>query len=180
MNDFTISDRYAKAILQSPSAKINLDKIEEDVDFIKNVFDVSKEFKAIFLSPTLRKEKKIEIVSNTLSQILSKDVFNLLILLINKNREKYVIPIITRIKELKNQMLGYSNVLVRSSIPLSDKQKIEVNDLIKKFTKQKIKVNYTQDKNIIGGFVVQIGDKIIDASLLNQFNKLKKKLIVQN
>ncbi|MBN1638918.1 MAG: ATP synthase F1 subunit delta [Ignavibacteriales bacterium] len=180
MNDSTLTTRYAKAILDESLSRKNLDKIEKDVNFVDNVFRTSKEFKAFYLSPTLRKEKKIEVVTIILSQIISKETLNLLLLLIKKNREKYIILIINRIKELKNEMLGYSNVLVRSSIPLSDKQKIEVNQLIKKFTKQKIEVDYTQDKNLIGGFIIQIGDKIIDASLKNQFNKLKKKLIVQN
>ncbi|MBN2572669.1 MAG: ATP synthase F1 subunit delta [Ignavibacteriales bacterium] len=180
MSDYTISTRYARALVNESISKNNLDRIYSDINFIEATFYVSQEFKSIYLSPTIGKEKKIDIISKTLSKAVATEVLQFLVLLIKKNREKYILSILKRIKELRNEFLGYSGVSVRSQVPLLEKQKNEVSAIIQNFTKQKIQINYIEDKKILGGFVIQIGDKIIDGSVKNQLNKLKNKLTALN
>lgn len=76
---------------------------------------------------------------------------------------------------LRKEKEGIVDVLVKTSVPLNDEEKKNMNQKIDSYTKLKGNMTYEIDKSIIGGFVAKINDTILDASIKRQLQRLKDK-----
>ena len=80
---------------------------------------------------------------------------------------------ISQYKSLK----GFIIAEVTTAIQLDDSAKTKILNLIKQFAKGEIELRESVNPNLIGGFVVRIGDNMIDASISKKINDLKKELL---
>ncbi len=73
--------------------------------------------------------------------------------------------------------MGIVNIIVTSVIELSENQKKELNKKLEAYTNKKVRINFKTDDTIVGGFIIRIGDSIIDASVVHQLDLLKNKFL---
>jgi F-type H+-transporting ATPase subunit delta len=101
-----------------------------------------------------------------------------LIDLIVKNGRESFIPAIARvfIHETK-KFKGITESVLTTAVKVDDKIKKQITDLISEGFKTKAELKETIDPEIIGGFILQIDDNYIDASIRNKLRKIKKELI---
>ena len=62
---------------------------------------------------------------------------------------------------------------ITSADELSDDQRVNIKEQLRTILGDKLSLNFKVDKKIIGGLIVKVGSKMIDASLANKINKLK-------
>lgn len=110
---------------------------------------------------------------------IDRAVIGLAKILIKKKDTKLVLKIAEKFKEIWNK----ENEIVEAEITSREKLSEDLLNGIKKFIKEKYKAkevvfNSQVDKNIKGGFVLKVGDEIIDASLAKNLQELKNKLIL--
>ena len=102
---------------------------------------------------------------------------NLLLNLISRKRDNLIESILRKFNELYNDHKNTENSLITSTFSLDDKTLGVVKDFAEKLTKKKISLVNTVDETIIGGFNLKIGDRMIDCTVSNKLNELRKKLI---
>ena len=97
--------------------------------------------------------------------------------MITKNRRERLITEIAQsfIDQLK-ELRGIFPISITSAIPLDLKTKEVIVSKISSSIKGKLEVEELIDKNLVGGFIVRMGDKQIDASVASQLNRLKQEL----
>ena len=85
--------------------------------------------------------------------------------------------ILLKYKELYNQHMNIEESVISTTLSL-DKETLDVvHEFAKKVTGKEISLENTIDKDILGGFNLKIGDKMIDCSVSSKINELRKKLI---
>ncbi|HEY3249525.1 MAG TPA: F0F1 ATP synthase subunit delta, partial [Ignavibacteria bacterium] len=72
---------------------------------------------------------------------------------------------------------GIVEANITTAIELTNKEKKSIEDMLKQYTGKEINPHFVVDNSIKGGFVAQVEDKIIDASLQRQLELLMKKLV---
>ena len=87
------------------------------------------------------------------------------------------ILILCQVEQPFNDHKNTENSLITSTFSLDDKTLGVVKDFAEKLTKKKISLVNTVDETIIGGFNLKIGDRMIDCTVSNKLNELRKKLI---
>jgi F-type H+-transporting ATPase subunit delta len=92
-----------------------------------------------------------------------------------KNREQYLPEIAKEFHRQYNALKGIAEASITTVVPLSDELRKEVNTLVKKVTGKEVELTEKVDANIIGGFILKIGDKQIDDSVSSKLNELKLK-----
>ena len=76
---------------------------------------------------------------------------------------------------MEHKNIGVANVT--SAFPLSESQKKDIEDRLLQVTKYvEFKMNFDVDKELIGGIVIRIGDRVIDGSIRNKLNEMTKQL----
>jgi F-type H+-transporting ATPase subunit delta len=176
MNDSKISIRYSRAIFQSALEKEILDKVYQDMIFISEICKIA-ETKDFLGSPIIVPSKKEAIFHKMLGGNVEEITLSLIDLIVKNGRESFI-PAIARvfIHETK-KFKGITESVLITAVKVDDKVKKQIADLISEGFKTKVELKETIDPEIIGGFILQIDDNYIDASIRNKLRKIKKELI---
>jgi F-type H+-transporting ATPase subunit delta len=175
MNDSIISVRYTRALFQSALAKNNLDKVNQDMVLISEIFKID-EAKEFLKSPIIVPSKKMEIFHKMFGTNLEQITLSLLDLLVKNGRESYL-PAIARnfIHEtLKHK--GITKSLLTTAVGLDEKIKNQIRTLISDQFRTKVELDEVIDPRILGGFILRVDDNYIDASVRTKLNKIRKGL----
>jgi F-type H+-transporting ATPase subunit delta len=176
MNDSKISVRYSRAVFQSALEKNLLDNVYQDMIFISEICK-NKETKEFLHSPIIIPSKKEAIFHKMLEGNVENITLSLIDLVVKNGRESFL-PAITRnfIHETK-EYKGITESLLTTAVSVDNKLKKQITDLISDVFKTKAELKEIIDPEIIGGFILQIDDNYIDASIRNKLRKIKKELI---
>jgi F-type H+-transporting ATPase subunit delta len=176
MNESKISVRYTRAIFQLALEKKALDKVYQDMILISEVCRIT-ETKEFLESPIIIPSKKEAIFHKMLDNNVEDITLSLIDLIVKNGRESFL-PAIARnfIHETKKYK-GITESVLTTAVGADDNSKKQIIDLISDVFKTKVELKEIIDPEIIGGFILQIDDNYIDASLRNKLRKIKKELI---
>ena len=180
MSEYNISSRYARALLQLAEEKHELERVHEDMSTVDQTLRDSKELRAMLKSPVVKDDQKHDILDGIFQEHLSKDSLQFLHFILDKKRENYIYDISQRFIELYDHKRGIVKADVKSSADLNDQQKDILSKKLAEYTGKKVQSRYRTDDSILGGFIVRIGDTVLDASVNRQLQLLKERLLQDN
>ena len=169
------ASRYAKALLELAQEQNKLDVVNSNMSALIKAANETRDFQVFLNSPVIKVDKKINVLNELFSDF---DTLSLsFIALITKNRRERLITEIAKsfIDQLK-ELRGIFPISITSAIPLDSKTKEVIVSKISSSIKGKLEVEELIDINLVGGFIVRMGDKQIDASVASQLNRLKQEL----
>lgn len=176
MNDSKISVRYARALFQTALERKNLDQVNQDMLFISEICK-APETKEFLRSPIIVPSKKEAIFHKMLGDNVEPITLSLIDLVVKNGRESFL-PAIARvfIHETK-KFKGITESVLTTAVKVDDNVRKQISELISEVFKTKVDLKEIIDPEIIGGFILQIDDSYIDASIKNKLRKIKKELI---
>ena len=167
--------RYAKALLELSIENSNLNEVSSDMKRIVESSNETKDFKVFLNSPVIKSDKKIEILKVLF--VGFEKLTSSFIDLITKNKREYLL---VEIAEAYLYLLKKHQQIVPVSIKSARKLEKETLDQIPNKMKSHVEgdfeVKEEVDESLIGGFIVRMDDKQIDASVLTQLNRMKQEL----
>jgi F-type H+-transporting ATPase subunit delta len=176
MNDSKISVRYSRALFQSALEKKILDQVNQDMILISEVCKIP-EAREFLKSPIIPPSKKEAILHKMFGENLQKITLSLLDLVVKNGRESFI-PAIARvfITETKKYK-GITESFLTTAVKVDDKVKKQISDFVSEVFKTKVELEEIIDTEIVGGFILRVDDKYIDASIRNKLRKIKKELM---
>lgn len=167
--------RYAKALLELSIENSNLNEVSSDMKRIVESSNETHDFKVFLNSPVIKSDKKIEILKVLFDGF--EKLTSSFIDLITKNKREYLL---VEIAEAYLYLLKKHQQIVPVSIKSARKLEKETLDQIlnkmKSHVEGDFEVTEEVDESLIGGFIVRMDDKQIDASVLTQLNRMKQEL----
>lgn len=178
MQNPRLANRYAKSLLTLSMERNQLETVYKDMEFLHSVAKLNKEFAVVLKSPVISPEKKEAIIEAVTKGRISDLTFLFIRLLIRKGREMNLPDITTAfIDQYKAHQQIYP-VKLTTATPVSDELKESIVNQIKSETALKnIELTTEVDDNLIGGFVLQIGDKQVDASIAYDLHMIRKQFL---
>lgn len=169
------ASRYATALLEIAIEQNKLEQVASDMNYLLEANNETVDFQLLINSPVINSDKKIAIFSEIFGQF--EEVSMSFIKLITKNRRESYLPTIAASfdKQLK-EYKGIVPVTIISATPLDSSVKSAILGKVEGSAKGQLEVKELIDESLIGGFIVRMGDKQIDASVASQFNNLKQRL----
>ncbi|MBT5439434.1 ATP synthase F1 subunit delta [Crocinitomicaceae bacterium] len=167
--------RYAKALLELSIENSNLDEVSSDMKRIVESSNETNDFKVFLSSPVIKSDKKIEVLKVLF--VGFEKLTSSFIDLITKNKREYLL---VEIAEAYLYLLKKYQKIVPVSITSARKLEKEtlnqILDKMKSHVEGDFEVTEEVDESLIGGFIVRLDDKQIDASVLTQLNRMKQEL----
>ena len=165
--------RYAKAILEFATEAGKAEAVNADMKQIATTIAGNEELKSFLLNPTL----KIEVKKSSLEAIFSavqvetKKLFQLL----NDNKRFEILhQIAVQYNTLFDENNGVQVAQVTTAIAITPELEKQVLAKIATFSNKKITIENTVNPEIIGGFILRIGDLQYNASVANKLQELKR------
>jgi F-type H+-transporting ATPase subunit delta len=164
---------YAEALFGAAKDGGKLDAIREQLAQIVDALESNRELQVFFFSPYFSSAEKREGVKRAISGA-EPELINFLELLIEKHRMPVLFRIRRRFEELWAQENRRIDVTVTSAIDLDPAVVERIGAEIEKQTGQKVELTSRVDDSILGGIVLQVGNMVLDASIRNRLEKLRK------
>ena len=166
---------YASALFQTAQEKGVLEEIVADVRLLQAALAESGQLINYLQSPVVKiTDKKTKLTALFRDQV-SNLSFNFLLLLIDKRREGRLAEVLQAFSELYNKHIGVQPVRVVSAVALNSVQRDQLLEKVRHYTGASVEATYETDPELIGGFVVHIGDKMLDASIKHQLTLLRNR-----
>ena len=166
--------RYAKSLLELSIEEGKLDLVKVDMDLIRSTCAGSKELVLLLESPVVRADKKLSVLNAIFGKKLSIITVKFIEILIDKGRESLIDDISYAFED---QYLVHKNVLktvIKSVDGINDDFKFKVTELVRTAYDKDVEIIEEKDPSLIGGFVLTIGDKQVDASISRKLAELEK------
>ena len=174
MAQIKVASRYAKSLLGLVAEKGNLEDAFNDMSLIKKTCSENRDLVVLLKSPVVNTEKKASILNSVYGKNVS-EVTMLFINLITKNRREGALPEIADafIAQYK-AMKGITTAVVTSAAVLADDAKKKIQDLVQKEVGGTVELQMEINPELIGGFILRIGDKQLDTSILSKIGDLRQ------
>ncbi len=177
MTDFKVSHRYATSLLEDSVEKNKLEAITADMILLSNTLKDNTKLQLALESPVIKPEVKSSILKEIFKDLFDEDTFKFIDFVIEKKRESLLCTIASRFLELRDEHLGEAQVSVKTVYDFSEEQKQALTEYLEKTLDKKVRLTFTIDEDLIGGFVAKAGDTLFDASLQHQLGLLKNQLL---
>lgn len=168
--------RYAKALLELAIEKNSLTAVESNVNAIIRAGEETGDFSMFLNSPLITGTKKLSILT-TLFSDFENVTMDFLALVTKNGRESQIIAIAQSFNAQLKDHRGIIPVSIVSARKLEEATRKKIVAQIQKTVSGTLELTESVDESLIGGFIVRMGDKQIDASVLNQLARLKQELI---
>lgn len=166
-----LAQPYANALLDL--YPVSLDKLIIDLNTLSTILSESVELRKALSNPLLSAETKKEIIKSIFNESVNREIITFLMVLCDRSRISYLDSIIEKSLELAYKKASIEIAYVTSSVELTTAQEETLIQKLKSMTGAKqIKLKLSVNINLIGGFVAQIGSKIIDSSVKGQLKQM--------
>jgi F-type H+-transporting ATPase subunit delta len=171
-----VASRYVKSLLGLAVEQNMLDKVHADMQMFADACLTSNELVMMLKSPIIKHDKKKAILEKLLQGKVTSLTMAIVDILTRKNREPLLPEIAREFHNAYNDYKGIGKANVTTTIAMDDKTRNEIEAIAKKLAgKKDIELDEKVDKELIGGFVLNVGDRQIDASIRSRLKALKVK-----
>lgn len=172
-----VSRKYARALFEVLKGSDKLRGALTELESVSAVLSKDQpELRLLLGHPRIRAEHKADLVKKVFGNAVSAESLQLLQLLARRNRFSALPGIVSVLDAMVLDAEGKARAVVTSAVPLDDKQKQELLHKIGTMTGRFIDLTLKTDPSLIGGLVIQVGDRLINGSVKFQLEKLHENL----
>ena len=171
-----VAFRFAKALLLSCEDNTNSKAVFDDMSLIKETFNKSEELKLFIDSKVVKDSDKLSTL-NTIFNDLNKLSKSLMKLLMKNRRIDLFDDVSASFVILYNKHVGNQEVLLTTASAVTENKLKEIENTVKKLTSKNVNLTNLVDEDIVGGFVLRVGDLQYNASFKDQLKKLEQEFL---
>lgn len=165
--------RYAKAILDVSNANGNAEIVNQDMKTITAAISQSSELKSFLENPIIKGASKLAAL-NEIFASANADTKKLFSVLLQNKRLDILEAIAAQYASLFDEMKGIQVAYVTTAVPLTPELEAQVLAKIKQVSDKEITIVNEVNKDLIGGFIIRLGDMQFNASIANKLSQLKR------
>ena len=172
-----ISKRYARAFFEIAGEEKKLEQYYNELHQFSSMMAENKDLGGFLANPIFEQDVKKNVLEKIIGKVtLSPMTVNFLKLLVDKNRIDVLPDIDTCYRLMMDEALQKTRVTVKTAFPLSADMQQYIMSNLKKLTGREAEVTVEDDKSLLGGIVIGVGDTLYDGSIKNQFNNMRNLL----
>ena len=176
MRSHRAASRYAKSLIELAQEKNIVDEVFADMQLFSAVAEENRVFSVMLKNPIINHEKK----RNVLRALFEKRMTDLTILsfdlITKKNRENILEEVAREFRIQYNNLKGLQVAEISTTIELDEKLRKSFTELVEEISGKKADLREVLDEDLVGGFVLKVGDYRLDQSIKSQLQDIKKEL----
>jgi F-type H+-transporting ATPase subunit delta len=170
-----LSGRYAKSLIDLAQEQNNLEGVYQDMLFLQGVCKSNRDFVNLLKSPVIKADKKAQIVDAVTAGKVTDLTAKFNRLLVSKGREADLPEIVNAFIDMYNNIKGIHKVKLTTAEPVSEELKQSILKKISNDTSiEHIELESVVRNELIGGFILEFDNNMVDASILRDLKDIKK------
>jgi len=177
MSEQRAASRYAKSMLDLAQERGNLEQVKQDMDLFAKTLEQNRDLRLLLRNPIVKHDKKLAILRAIFGGKVSEVTEKFFTIITQHNRESALEWVATEFQSQYETLRGIQVAQVTTATPLNAILRHEVTKLVREQTGHPtVTLNEKVDPELIGGFVLRVGDKQIDDSVRGRLNRLRNTL----
>ena len=175
MSDIRVASRYAKSLIDLAQEKGILEEVHADMQLFSKTVQENRDFKLFLTNPIIKHDKKLVVLQTLFQnkvQTLTQTFFSIVT---QKQREAILESVATEFIRQYNQIKGIEIAHITTAMPLTPELRTQINQKVAVLTGKTVQLKEKVDPDLIGGFILRVGDKQVDDSIRTDLRNLKKK-----
>ena len=177
MDEGKIAGRYAKALLSLANERKLTESVNTDMGVIHQLLESYPRFNYILVSPVITTHEKETFFKEVFANSINQLSYSFLTLLLRNKREAYLKSMTRIFLESYRKETGFKKATLISAIEIDSSTVDQFKAFIRKHFNSEVDLTCTSDKALIGGFVLQVEDYQVDASVATKLKKIKRVLL---
>ncbi len=177
MNESLISVRYATALFSLAKEQNLLMALKEDVELILQICNQSADFNRMLNSPVVKPSGKIKVFKQVFGNRINRLSMNFLELAVRNNRENFIASICINILDFIRKEKNIKTAVITTAQSLDEVLLRKVEKILEKELNGKVELTTRVNSGLIGGLVLRIDDKQLDAAVSTQLKNLKQEML---
>lgn len=176
MAESRVAARYVKSLLGLAVERGVIEEVHKDMLLFSAVCAQNRSFTVMLRSPVIRHEKKRAILEGVFKGKVNKLTMAIIDIITRKNREPILPAIAIEFHNAYNEYKGIGQAYLTTTIPVDAELRKSIETVVKKLSdKKQVEIEEKVDKDLIGGFILNVGDRQIDASIRSKLSRMKVK-----
>jgi F-type H+-transporting ATPase subunit delta len=173
-----LAGRYAKSLIGLATEQNLLEDVYQDMLSLKSVCKNNRDFVVLLKSPVVTPDRKESILHTATTGKVTELTAAFNRLLIKKGRESVLPEIIDAFIEQYKYQKGIHTIKLTTAIPVSEEVKQAIVSKVQSLIPMKtVELETVVQEDIIGGFLLQVGDTLVDASISYDLNKIRSQFL---
>ena len=174
MQGTRVASRYAKSFIDLSMEQNALEQAYTDMKLVSGLCASNPDFVSFLKSPLIKTDKKLAVLAEIFKGKLSKVTDAYVQLITNKKRELYLAEIATEFINQYKEKKKILTAVVTTASGIDETIRKKVMELVKGVTTSDVVLEEKINKDLIGGFIIRVGDKQVDASIQRKVNQLRR------
>ncbi len=172
-----LAARYATALFELARERDALDRVGEELAQVDEMIRTTPELARLVNSPIVPRERLQEAVLALADRLELAPILRSFLGVLAQKRRLFVLPLIRRRYEaMLMEHRGETRAEVETAVPLDDAQLARLGEALERHAGRRVRLEVRVDPGLLGGLVVQIGSRRIDASLRTKLQNLELSL----
>lgn len=170
----TVAFRYAKSLFDLAEEKNLTEALYSDMQLVGQTIKASRPLALMLKSPIVRNDKKASVLRAIFGEWVNPVTMNFLDIVAKKSRDGMLDAIANEFVHLYDQQRGIERATVITTTPLTDALRARFKAIVAETTgSQLVELEEKTDSKLIGGYILKVGDRQIDASVRSQLSDLR-------
>jgi len=176
MSYLRVASRYAKSLIELAQEKGVVEEVHNDMQLFRKVCEENYDFTLMLKNPVIKHDKKNKILAQIFEGKVNDLTLSIFNIITRKNREP-ILPILAKEFIVQyNSKKGIEVATITTAVPVSDDLREELRKMILQVGgKKTVELKEIVDPDLIGGFILKVGDKQIDDSIQSKLKMLGHK-----
>ena len=178
MPNARLAGRYAKSLLDLATEQGQLEAVYADMKYIQAACNASSDFVNMLRSPIIKADQKNSIINEVLKNKVGTLTNSFTVLLVKKGRELDLPEMAAAFIEQYNAINGIHQVTLTTAVAVSEDIKKSIEQKVKTAAQFKtVELTTKIDESLIGGFVLEFNNNLVDASIARDLKDIKKQFL---
>ncbi len=171
-----VAHRYAKSLIDLANEQGKLDEVHEDMQLLRTICKQNRDFVNMLNNPIIVSDKKLRIIKTVFSDKVQKLTSAFFEIITKKHREN-ILPSIAEAMHIQyNKIMKIQEAKVTTTYALDDQMRAKFKEIVAHFSGRKVALTEEVKEELIGGFILNVGDRQMDASISSQLSRLNYEL----
>ena len=173
----TLARRYSAALFAVAQDANAVDAVVADVDAVVNALESDPTVKEFYESPVVDRGQKMTIIRDSFRGRMGEIAENFVILLIRKRREPLLRTVARQLHEMLDAAAGKSRAAIATPAPLEPHELADLARRLSTVYKRTIVPDTKVAPDMLGGIIVQVGDRYVDGSVAGRLEEIRRHLL---
>ncbi len=176
MSEYRVASRYAKSVFDLAIELKLVDQVYKDMLLLEQVCKDNRSLVILLKNPIIKYDYKLKVLNRIFEKHVGDLTKKFFALVCRKNRADILAEASRVFVSLYHDYKGIVRAHVTSAVDLSKEIRKDFEAIVSKATGKKVELNTKVDESLIGGYVLQVGDNMVDNSLKNKLGSLRRGL----